>query len=229
MQTIKALTFDLDDTLWPVAPVIANAEQIAFEWLEDNFPDLTATVGPEQLRQLRMEIMESHPEIRHDLTQVRARSLDLAFKRSGVVHTQKSVADAMAVFLKARNAISPYADTVEGLTRLAARYPLMAVSNGNADIEQTSLARFFMASTSAIDAGYAKPDRRIFMLAVERLGVEADEVLHIGDHPEQDILGAMDAGLKSMWMIRDGTDWPHPNRPDFEVSNLIQAADLLNA
>jgi len=67
MQTIKALTFDLDDTLWPVAPVIENAERVAFEWLARTYPSVTAAFGQEELRQLRFEIMNSHPEIKHDL------------------------------------------------------------------------------------------------------------------------------------------------------------------
>jgi len=51
--------------------------------------------------------------------------------------------------------------------------------------------------------------------------------MHIGDHPEQDMLGAMDAGLKSMWMTRDGATWPHDRVPDFQAHSLIRAAELL--
>jgi len=165
----------------------------------------------------------------HLLREVRARSLELAFTRSQLSgHSETAVADAMAVFLNARNAVSPYADTLEGLERLSRRFPLMAVSNGNADIAQTSLGQFFSASTSAADAGCAKPHPQIFTLAVERLELRPDQVMHIGDHPEQDMLGAMDAGLKSMWMTRNGAVWPHARVPDLQAHSLIRAAELLN-
>jgi len=45
MQTIKALTFDLDDTLWPVAPVIEHAERVAFDWLARTYPSVTGSPG----------------------------------------------------------------------------------------------------------------------------------------------------------------------------------------
>ncbi len=225
MHDIRALTFDLDDTLWPVAPVIEAAETQAYDWLVQNHPEVTQRYDQDGLRELRFELAQSHPEIAHNLTELRARSLQLAFSRSGT--KTDGVAKAMAVFLEARNAVQPYADSVDALRRLSQNFPLAALSNGNADISRTPLAEFFTVAVSAEDAGCAKPDPRIFQLTLDKLGLEAHQVLHIGDHQEQDVLGALDAGMQAMWMARHGQAWQHPQQPHFHVENLTQAADLL--
>lgn len=47
--------------------------------------------------------------------------------------------------------------------------------------------------------GMKKPDRRLFRMAVERLGVKPEEAMYVGDHPDNDIKGARTAGLKTIW------------------------------
>lgn len=225
MQQIRALTFDLDDTLWPVLPVITAAEQRAYDWLVENFPAVTARYDQNRLRDLRVQVATSHPELAHDMTRLRARSLHIAFSDAGL--SGAGVDAAMNVFLEARNAVQPYPDCEPGLERLAQHFPLVAISNGNADISRTPMARFFSNAISAADAGCAKPDARIFKMATERLELAAGQVLHIGDHPEQDILGARNAGMKTMWMCRNNEEWPHQLKPDYSVSNLDQAVELL--
>ncbi|KAG9103764.1 hypothetical protein FRC06_008222 [Ceratobasidium sp. 370] len=47
--------------------------------------------------------------------------------------------------------------------------------------------------------GIEKPDRRIWELACRRAGVEADEAAHVGDEYHADVVGAREAGLRSIW------------------------------
>lgn len=226
MSDIRGLSFDLDDTLWPVAPVIEAAETQAYDWLVQNHPQVTQRYDQDGLRQLRLELAQSHPDIAHDMTELRAQSLQLAFSRCGI--DTDGVTQAMLVFLDARNAVEPYVDTVDALRRLSQKFPLAALSNGNADVTRTPLAEFFTVAVSAAEAGCAKPDRRIFELTLNKLGLEPHQVLHVGDHQQQDVLGALDVGMQTMWMAREGQSWQqHPRQPHFHVENLTQAADLL--
>ena len=115
------------------------------------------------------------------------------------------------------------------LARLAARYPLVSVSNGNADLERIGLKHFFQCSISARECGVAKPAAPIFHAACERLGLPPQAVLHVGDDPELDVAGAGAAGLRSAWINRSGARWEHAHEPDLHVSDLTELADLLES
>jgi FMN phosphatase YigB (HAD superfamily) len=115
------------------------------------------------------------------------------------------------------------------LARLAARYPLVSLSNGNADLERIGLKHFFRDSISARECGVAKPAARIFHAACERLGLPPHAVLHVGDDPELDVAGAGAAGLRSVWLNRNGAPWAHAHSPDLHVSDLAQLADILES
>jgi len=81
---------------------------------------------------------------------------------------------------------------------------------------------------TAVDAGTAKPSLRIFETAMQRAGVTAEEILHVGDHPEIDIDGARNAGMRTAWVNRHAADWPvHLKEPDHEVQTMDDVEDLL--
>ncbi|MCH8118040.1 MAG: HAD family hydrolase, partial [Proteobacteria bacterium] len=74
---------------------------------------------------------------------------------------------------------------------------------------------------SAATTGVAKPDRAIFDAAVRAGGAEPHETLHVGDHPEYDVDGARAAGLKTVWVNRNGHEWPSAlPQPDKTVADL---------
>jgi len=94
------------------------------------------------------------------------------------------------------------------LIRLRARYRLFALSNGNADLQRCGLADLFAGHVTARAAGAAKPDARIFAKLLDMAGVEAHQVLHIGDDPWTDVAGATRAGMQAAWLNRDARRWP---------------------
>ena len=71
---IKCITFDLDDTLWEIKPVIIKAEIKFYEWLETNYPQAAEKFNIEKLRKLMMQTAIENPEIKHDLTKVRIKA-----------------------------------------------------------------------------------------------------------------------------------------------------------
>ena len=115
------------------------------------------------------------------------------------------------------------------LTQLAARFPLVSLTNGNADIQRIGIAHLFRFSISSRDCGVAKPAPEIFHAACERLGLAPSAVLHVGDDPDLDVAGARMAGLRTAWINRTGAAWSHPQRPDLIASDLATLADQLAA
>jgi putative hydrolase of the HAD superfamily len=77
-------------------------------------------------------------------------------------------------------------------------------------------------------AGAAKPARPIFDAAVRAGGASAGETLHVGDHPETDVHGARQAGLRTAWVNRNGDEWPDEyESPDIEVHNVGELLEIL--
>jgi putative hydrolase of the HAD superfamily len=160
----------------------------------------------ESLRAMRARIAAQFPERSHDMTFLRHRALSEMFAAAG--HSGSHADEAFEVFYAARNRVKLY-DEVEGsLERLSARYRLFALSNGNADLKRCGIAHWFEGHITAISAGAPKPDIRIFTRLLAEARVEASQVLHIGDDPHLDVMGAAQAGMQAAWLNRDAKSWP---------------------
>jgi len=223
----KAVLFDLDDTLWPIAPVILEAEQILFAWLREHAPRVAQQFTIETLRQARLELLARQPEFQLDLGALRRAGLIAAFEQAG--EDASKVELAMTEFFAARNAVIPYDDVLPGLLRLKGRVRIGSVTNGNADLQTIGLARHFDASVAAPTFGVAKPDPRIFLEACRLLDVAPQDAVYVGDDLLLDVQGAQRAGLRAVWMNRVGkvNDMPEQVRPDGEVHDLDGLLDWL--
>jgi 2-haloalkanoic acid dehalogenase type II len=200
------LSFDLDDTLWPVGPVIEAAERELFTWLQGAHPAVAQGHSVASMRELRAAVATQFPGQAHDLTFLRREALVRQFSAAG--HDSALADHALEVFLAARNRVDLYPDVRPALERLKVSYRLFALSNGNADLQRCGLAHFFDGHITARNAGAAKPDARIFARMLGEAGVGAREVLHIGDDPLADVAGALRAGLQAVWLNRDARPWP---------------------
>jgi putative hydrolase of the HAD superfamily len=225
---IGAVTLDLDDTLWPIAPAMARAEQALDDWLALNCPRVRESFPIPAMRSLRERVWLEHPHLAHDFTELRKISLRHAFNASG--HDETLVEDAFDVFFHARNQVELYEDVPDALAHLARRWPLASISNGNADLERIGLSRHFRATIHARAVGAAKPDPAIFHAAARALALAPGQVAHVGDDPELDVVGAQRAGMISVWLNRGDAPWPLATRgPDLTVTRLDQLADALDA
>lgn len=222
---IKALTLDLDDTLWPIAPTIRRAEARANDWFRSEAPEVLQHFDSVRRQALREALLAEHPQRAHDLGWLRRRQFERMLAEAG--HAAARADEVFEVFFSARQEVELYPDTLAALARLAARYPLAAVSNGNADLARIGLDRYFAFSLSASDYGAAKPDPGIYHEACRRLGVAPEHVLHVGDDPHTDVLGAQQAGLRAAWINRSEAEWSAPARPDVIARDLAALADLL--
>lgn len=74
----------------------------------------------------------------------------------------------------------------------------------DAELKAHGLINYFPdCRLSAADAGYLKPDRRIFTCALERLGTTPKETVFIGDNPDADIAGALSVGMKAVLRVSE--------------------------
>lgn len=224
---IRAISLDLDDTLWPVWPVIARAEAALGQWLAEHAP-ATATRFPDgvALRALVRQLWSERPDLRVDLGALRRESIRLALTQAG---DDPSLAEpAYECFYAARQRVELFDDALPALQFLARRYPLVAVSNGNADVRRVGLSEYFHAHLGAAQLGFAKPDVRIFRSAAEAAGVPCAAMLHVGDDAELDVRGALGAGMQAVWLNRAQAAWPaSPAAPHATVASLQALCALL--
>ncbi len=221
MTEPSVLSLDLDDTLWPVGPVIVSAENEMWNWLSTRHPQHMRGHSIETLRAMRVAMNGRYPERRHDMSFLRHRSLvELFGAHSEAVRWAD---DAFEVFYAARNRVTLYADVEPALKRLRQRYRLFGLSNGNADLARCGLAGLFEGHVSAISAGAPKPDPRIFSQLLLLAGVAPDQIVHVGDDPLLDVDGASRAGLQTIWLNRDGREWPASlPRPSRTIATLAE-------
>jgi putative hydrolase of the HAD superfamily len=223
----KAILFDLDDTLWPIAPVILQAEQTLHAWLADNAPLVAARYTIDALRQARLELLAQRPEFQLDLGALRRAGLLEAFEQAG--EDLAKVEHAMIQFFAARNAVVPYDDVLPGLLRLKGRVLVGSISNGNADLQTIGLSHHFKVSVAAHQLGTAKPDSAIFHAACRELGVAPQDAVYVGDDILLDVQGAQRAGMRAVWMNRTGSakHLEHEVVPDAIVADFDELLDWL--
>lgn len=231
----SALCLDLDDTLWPVVPAILAAERATAGFLADHHPDIASpAASPEQaieaMRRWREQVAASHPERTHDLSWLRQEALRRQALAAG--HGEESAArvaeQAFAVFFEWRHAVEPFPEVPQALTRLARRFPLYVLSNGNAEPARTPLGVHFRAAYSARTLGVAKPDPRAFVAVARKVGIPVEGWLYVGDDPHADVSGARSAGMATAWIHRREKRWPEElPRADFEFTDLGELADHL--
>ena len=161
IKQLRALTFDLDDTLWDNRSVLIAAEQKLYDWLGQHYPRINARHSLEGLRKLSRILLQRKPELRDNVTKLRKTSLRIAAESVGYDH--RLVEPAFDVFLEARHQVTLYTDVVPALRRLRSTgYCLGTLTNGNADVRRLGLGHLFDFSLSAVSTGKAKPHPRMF-------------------------------------------------------------------
>ena len=230
-MAIRVITFDLDNTLWDVEPALLRAEQAQRQWLLTHRPGAIDGLDREQLEQLRKQVLKSHPELAHHVSALRKRLLQILQERAGFDRRAAlaGAQRAFAVFLRERQRVALYAGALEVLQHLAGRYQLGALTNGNADIYQTEAGEYFDFALLAENIGASKPAPAMFHAALEQTGARPSEVIHVGDHPEHDVLGARRVGLRAVWINPAGQRWQYDERPDAQVEHLGQLAPAIAA
>ncbi|TLX58715.1 HAD family hydrolase [Stutzerimonas nosocomialis] len=227
-MSIRLITFDLDDTLWDVAPVMRSAETTLRNWLTEQAPRL-GTFSPEHLWAIRSRLTDADPGLKHRLSELRRRILFHALAEAGYPddEAQALAERGFQVFLEARHAVELFPDVHETLERLAGRYMLGVLTNGNADVRRLGLADYFRFALCAEELGVGKPDPRPFREALARAGVEAGQAVHVGDHPSDDIGGAQQAGMRAIWFNPTALPWDQARQPDAEIRSLAQLPAVL--
>jgi putative hydrolase of the HAD superfamily len=223
---VRAICFDLDNTLWDVWPVIMRAEQKMYDFLAQRYPRVVASMTLEMMRSAREQTAAAHPQMRHDFTFLRKQTLLEHAREFG--YAEAMAEEAFDAFIQARNEVELYTDVLPALEQLRKRYRLFTASNGNADLGKIGIAHFFERTIAARQVGALKPDPTIFRKVIEGTDLQAHEVVYVGDDPQLDVEGARGAGMQAIWVDREGSEWPPQIAPAAHtVRSLTELVELL--
>ena len=227
---IQLVTFDLDNTLWETESVVANAERVLADWLGKQAPNYAAARDQDARKALLAEVLDGDPELRHRVTPLRIAVLELGLRKAGYPadEAQRLARAGFEVFIDARHRLEYFPHMELVLQLLSQQYQLACISNGNADVRRLGLDRYFSIIVSADEVGISKPDPAPFLAALNNAGVEPQQALHIGDHPGDDIQGALDVGMHTLWFNPQGNAWTGQQRAHGEVRCLSEIPPWLN-
>lgn len=226
----KLITFDLDHTLWNPDAALRRAEATSYQWLAEQQPEFARTFPAADFFALRTEMRDQYPELRYRVSEMRRVATRHALQQVGVNEKEAIVlADAaFDIFWALRQQVEVFDETPVLLQTLSQHYVLGAISNGNACLKTIGLDHHFQFHFAADDFPRGKPAPDMFIAALQKTGVEPQEALHIGDHPQDDIQGAQAVGMKTLWVNLDKKTWPETvQKPDFTATTLAQIALLL--
>ena len=240
---LRAIAFDVNGTLVQILTE-DGAEQI-FRAAGHFLTYQGITLRRHELRDLFFQTMkeqtsaspEAHPEF--DAVAIWASILDrhqTAFTRSLPAAKLEQIPLFLAEMSRgiARHRLRLYPHVRETLNVLRERYPLALVTDAQsayarAELNKVGLLDYFDPIVISGDHGFRKPDRRLFQLALDALGVPAENTLYIGNDMHRDIFGAREAGMWTMMFDSDqGTKHYLDCVPDFTIHDYRQLLPILD-
>ena len=199
-STISALSFDLDDTLYDNVVVIRKAESSLLDWLSEYVP--LEELHLFDWASLKKELLEQAPSLDQDVSEWRRRTIAAVLINFGQSkqESEKISEEAMTFFVRERSLVDVKPETHDVLSQLQNYYPMVAISNGNLDLDQAGISKYFKFIYKANVLLPKKPSPKMFQVACQDLKIEPSQLLHIGDHWVHDVQGSHSAGCQAAWL-----------------------------
>ena len=199
-QPVKAMTFDLDDTLYDNHPHMRRSEQATLAHIHAHFPAAHHTDFG-FWRGQRAALLQQRPELINDVAELRRLGLTAGFSACGLGGNEllQAVENVYEYFYFTRSDFTVEASVHKIMATLAERLPLIAITNGNVNLQQIGIADYFQHSLHASLQQPMKPAPHMFKQAAEILNLAPECILHVGDNLEKDVWGGRSAGFKTAW------------------------------
>lgn len=224
---IKIISFDGDGTLWDFNKVMKHSLGCVLEELRKIAPKTASLLNMEKMIEIRNQVSLQLEGKETNLENIRF----FAFKQTleEIGKPNDSLATYMnTIYLKHRfEDIELFDDVLSTFKILQKKYALGLLSNGNSYPDKCGLEGIFHFVVFSQDYGIEKPDPRIFQIALKKAEVEPDEFIHIGDSLRNDIFGANQTGIKSIWLNRKQIKNNLGVEVEYECKSLTELLEFL--
>jgi HAD superfamily hydrolase (TIGR01549 family) len=232
LKPIQAITFDLDDTLYENTSVIINAERSLLEFMHNQYP-ATKHVAKNFWRARQNIYLLANPLLKNDMGKLRRLSLESGFMALGLSGNELKTAttECFEHFYFQRSNFILNRNIHSLLETLSKELPLIALTNGNVNLQQIGLEKYFSACFKASMELPMKPHKAMFDAAQAHLKIPHENILHVGDNLPKDIYGALRAGYQTAWYAEDRCMQMRSEKaqvlPHVQLSNLNQLLALI--
>jgi putative hydrolase of the HAD superfamily len=230
MTSIKAILFDVDDTIFDRARAQRKILRLIVQEFHDVFAGIdeqTALNAFFESDRLSLEEFYAGGSV-EELRVVRSRRF------LQLLGLSEDFADEITeMYVKSYpNIDAPVKGAKSVIRNLAGRFQLGIVSNGFPDTQYRKLRtlgmeELFDCILLSEEIGIRKPDPGIFWKAAELLARKPEECLYVGDSYKADVLGAKKAGMRACWFNPGGLRPSAEVKPDFEISELDEILEIL--
>lgn len=227
MSKVTTISFDADDTLWDFEGVMRHALGGTLSELRRLVPSTPESLSIETLITIRNQVAEERKDKRATHEAIRLEAFKRTLQFIGIFNDNLAV-HLHTLYMKHRfEDIRLFDDVFPTLNALRGHYTMGVLSNGNTYPERCGLEGHFQFVVLAQDYGIRKPDPRFFEIAIRLAGCTKCQFLHVGDSFQNDVMGAKQAGVKSIWLNRRRRDNGTEQRPDFEILSLSELTKVL--
>ncbi|MCW8109860.1 HAD-IA family hydrolase [Alteromonas ponticola] len=203
LKPVRALTFDLDDTLYDNGPIIRAAEAALNSHLKKHHPT-AANLAPSDWKKIQADLISANPALASDMGQLRMQSLLTALSDELAEHALEDAAKAcFDHFYDKRSDFEIEQQIHSCLAKLSQKVPLIAITNGNVNPEKIGIAGYFKHFFHANTDLPMKPAPALFKAAIDELDCQPEQILHVGDNLIKDVQGAINAGMQTAWYAHD--------------------------
>lgn len=230
LQPFKAISFDLDDTLYNNTPVMAVTEAKMTSYFDSLLsPEKPGSLNYDFWVPYRNEVLFTQPELSHDVEALRQAGYALGLQRLGytLADSLNVSAKAQHYFNECRSDFSVPKASHELLKALQEKWPLIAISNGNANTKTVNIHHYFSKVYHAGNGLKQKPNPDMFYRACRYLAIKPHELLHVGDCGVSDIYGAHEAGCQSAWISTYNVGKPIKVLPHIALTDVTQLLQLI--
>lgn len=208
INKVKAMTFDLDDTLYNNEPIIQQAEKALQAHIKAHHPQ-AARLSASDWFSLKKRAIQLDSRLASDMGQLRRVVLNAALSGtppetlrlapSQDPQINAAVDECFNCFYDARSNFILNEDIHNTLNEVSAHIPLIAITNGNVDTKKIGIDKYFQASLHASLQRPMKPAPAMFNEAAKMLDMSPEHILHVGDNIIKDVFGALKAGYQTAW------------------------------
>ncbi|MDG2643868.1 HAD family hydrolase, partial [Vibrio parahaemolyticus] len=230
---LKAIFFDMDETLCGTSQADKAAGQKFAAWIQQTYPQVS---DPQAF--LQRYLQGVYKKLNAEFPQLVALLPDENAFRCGLIQTilaengihidAEQAQQAQHYFDSARmGAFTFFPGVKEMLTDLRKHYKLVVITNGpifsqHPKLKATQMDEWVDHIIVGGEEPEEKPAASIFQKALNLVDIKPEEALHIGDSLAADIAGANNMGILSVWVNATGASNPTEITPNFEIRETVE-------
>ncbi|EJG1623672.1 HAD family hydrolase [Vibrio parahaemolyticus] len=235
---LKAIFFDMDETLCGTSQADKAAGQKLAAWIQQTYPQVS---DPQAF--LQRYLQGVYKKLNAEFPQLVALLPDENAFRCGLIQTilaengihidAEQAQQAQHYFDSARmGAFTFFPGVKEMLTDLRKHYKLVVITNGpifsqHPKLKATQMDEWVDHIIVGGEEPEEKPAASIFQKALNLVDIKPEEALHIGDSLAADIAGANNMGILSVWVNATGASNPTEITPNFEIRETVELKEIL--